>query len=96
MLGILSFLFLLCAVAFVVSTAFLIVRAVKKQSKKPFVVMTAVSFVFAIGLTMPISSLYEPGEKTSTGITPPRTTTTHLRLKHWLMQITPIQNQLRM
>ena len=70
MLGMLSFLFLLCAVAFVLSTAFLIVRTVKKQPKKLFVIMTTVSFVLAIGLTMPISSLYEPNEKPSTGITP--------------------------
>lgn len=70
MLGMLSFLFLLCAVAFVLSTAFLIVRTVKKQPKKLFVIMTTVSFVLAIGLTMPISSLYEPNEKPSTGIAP--------------------------
>ncbi len=71
MLGLLSFLFLLSAAAFVVFTALLIVRAVKKQPKKPFVIMAAASFVLAIGLTMPISSLYEPSEKPSDGITPP-------------------------
>ena len=71
MLGLLSFLFLLSAAAFVVFTALLIVRAVKKQPKKPFVIMAAASFVLAIGLTMPISSLYEPSEKPSDGISPP-------------------------
>ena len=93
MLGLLSFLFLLSAAAFVVFTALLIVRAVKKQPKKPFVIMAAASFVLAIGLTMPISSLYEPSEKPSEGITPPRTTAS-LRLKHPSMH--PTQNQLRM
>ena len=93
MLGLLSFLFLLSAAAFVVFTALLIVRAVKKQPKKPFVIMAAASFVLAIGLTMPISSLYEPSEKPSDGITPPRTTA-RLRLKHPSMH--PTQNQLRM
>ena len=71
MLGMLSFLFLLCAAAFVVFTALLIIRSVKKQPKKPFVIMAAASFILAIGLTMPISSLYKPSEKTSDGITPP-------------------------
>lgn len=94
MLGLLSFLFLLSAAAFVVFTALLIVRAVKKQPKKPFVIMAAASFVLAIGLTMPISSLYEPSEKPSDGITPPPRTTASLRLKHPSMH--PTQNQLRM
>ena len=93
MLGMLSFLFLLCAAAFVVFTALLIIRSVKKQPKKPFVIMAAASFILAIGLTMPISSLYKPSEKTSDGITHPRTTAC-LRLKHPSMH--PTQSQLQM
>ena len=94
MLGMLSFLFLLCAAAFVVFTALLIIRSVKKQPKKPFVIMAAASFILAIGLTMPISSLYKPSEKTSDGIPPPPRTTASLRLKHPSMH--PTQSQLQM
>ena len=65
MLGFLSFLAFICFIAFIVSIFMLIVCFIKKQKKKPLVILSAVSVIALLGLSVPISDLYEPSESSS-------------------------------
>lgn len=63
MVGVLSFLWLLSAGAFILAIVFLLVRIVKKQRKKPFVIMASSTFILSFVLMMLVGLLYEPSEK---------------------------------
>lgn len=71
MLGLLSFLSLLSDAAFIIAIVFIIIRAIKKRPKKPFVIMASSTFVLSVALMILVASLYEPSEKPSTGIITP-------------------------
>lgn len=63
MVGVLSFLWLLSVGAFILSIIFLVIRAAKKQRKKPFVIMASSTFILSFVLMMLVGLLYEPSEK---------------------------------
>lgn len=63
MVGVLSFLWLLSAGAFILAIIFLVIRAAKKQRKKPFVIMASSTFILSFVLMMLVGLLYEPSEK---------------------------------
>ena len=63
MVGILSFLAVASAIAFVVAVLLLVVRSVKKQPRKPFAAMAAASAVAFCVLAVWVSSIYEPAPK---------------------------------
>ncbi len=63
MVGILSFLALVCVIVCVVDIALLVVRTVKKKPRKPIAIMAAVSCVLFMGLCVAVSAIYEPPEK---------------------------------
>lgn len=69
MLGILSFLAFACGISFVVSVVMLVVRSVKRNPRKPFVILAVVSVVAFLGLSVPISQMYVPPEKPSENLT---------------------------
>lgn len=63
MLGLLSFLAFACGISFVVSVVMLVVRSVKRNPRKPFVILAVVSVAAFLGLSVPISRMYVPPEK---------------------------------
>lgn len=63
MVGILSFLAVASAIAFVAAVLLLVVRSVKKKPRKPFVVMAVASAVMFCALAVWVSSIYEPAPK---------------------------------
>lgn len=63
MVGVLSFLWLLSVGAFILAIIFLVIRAAKKQRKKPFVIMASSTFILSFVLMMLVGLLYEPSEK---------------------------------
>lgn len=63
MVGVLSFLWLLSVGAFILSIIFLVIRAAKKQRKKPVVIMASSTFILSFVLMTLVSLLYEPSEK---------------------------------
>lgn len=76
MVGILSFLAVASAIAFVVAVLLLVVRSVKKQPRKPFAVMAAASAVAFCVLAVWVSSIY--GKLQSQRMRLPNPSRTHL------------------
>lgn len=62
MVGVLSFLWLLSVIFLGGSVVFVVVRAVKKQSVKPFLISSGVSLVSSFILMAMVSSVYVPPE----------------------------------
>lgn len=63
LVGFLSFLWVLCAIAFSVLLVLLIIWLVRKKSWKPFLIATVSVFICFIGLPVAIVALYVPVEK---------------------------------
>lgn len=70
MVGILSFLAVVCIIVCAVDIVLLVIHTVKKKPRKPIAIMAAASCVLFLWLCVAVSAIYEPPEKPAPVVSP--------------------------